>query len=200
MLSPVIFRPIVINTSRFTRSAENEEANMMAIIPWKPTAHALAIKLYAAFVDRQKSMVQESESAQAQQKQSSYEPDISTGPTFEFETTDLSPTENQEPVRPKKALVQSPSTPLVETTARRSLRQKKGKMGFKGTKDGIPHTWLEKNPTKRQKVTAVQINSETGKVGPIQTDILRSWGLECGVDPGDLTDEVLTQAPSDNHL
>lgn len=163
----------------------------MAIIPWKPTAHALAIKLYAAFVDRQKSMVQESESAQAQQKQSSQEPDISTSPTFDFETTDLSPTENQEPVRPKRAAmslpattsIQSPSTPLVETTARRSLRQKKGKMGFKGTKDGIPHTWLEKNPTKRQKVTAVQFNSETGKVGPIQTDILRSWGLECGVDP-----------------
>jgi hypothetical protein len=27
---------------------------------------------------------------------------------------------------------------------------------------------------------------------------LRSWGIDCGVDPGDLTDEVLMQAPDDN--
>lgn len=101
---------------------------------------------------------------------------------------------------PTAVSIQSPSTPLVETSARRSLRQKKGnQQGFKGTKDGFPHTWLEKNPTKRQKVTALQINSQTGEVGPIQIDTLRSWGVECGVEPGDLTDEVLMEAPANDN-
>ena len=75
---------------------------------------------------------------------------------------------------------------------RRSQRQK-------AVKEGFSHTWLGKNPTKKQKITALQINSEDGEVGPIHTSTLRSWGIDCGVDPGDITDEVLMQAPIENH-
>lgn len=192
------------HTWRFAQSAENEEQNRLAIVPWKPTAYAMAIQLYATFVEKQNSANQMSEVVQ--QQQSPQGSTVSMGLAFEFEATQPSPAEHTSPVRPKRGAmslptaisIQSPFTPLVETNARRSERQKKGKKGFKGTKDGFPHTWLEKNPTKRQKITALQINSETGEVGPIHTDILRSWGIECGVDPGDLTNEVLMQAPSKN--
>jgi hypothetical protein len=61
---------------------------------------------------------------------------------------------------PTVVSLQSPSTPVVETKSRRSQRKKIAKGGFS-------HTWLDKNPTKKQKIMALQINNSSGEVGPI---------------------------------
>jgi hypothetical protein len=42
----------------------------------------------------------------------------------------------------------------------------------------------------------VQIDEENGEVGPLLVETLQVWGLKCGVDPSDLTEDALLQAPS----
>jgi hypothetical protein len=36
---------------------------------------------------------------------------------------------------------------------------------------------------------------KTGEVKPISISTLQAWGIHCGVDPSDLTLDVLLQAP-----
>lgn len=74
-------------------------------------------------------------------------------------------------------------TPLVHV--RRSTRLSVGKEGFCSVKE----------PSKRCKNWAVQIDEATKEAGPISMDILQGWGIKCGVDPSDLTGDVLMQAP-----
>lgn len=193
----MLFKPIIIDTSPFAPQDETIDATGKEIILWSTCPDALALQAYAAMVDCQESI--NKETGKQQEQQSSQYSGITSGLVFETEAGESrhSPTKgtSSSPSKPKKATIslpmtaskQYPSTPLVETDARRSQRQKKAKEGYK-------HTWLSKNPTKRQKITALEIN-EKGEVGPVHTDTLRSWGLQCGIDPSDLTDEALMQVP-----
>jgi hypothetical protein len=42
----------------------------------------------------------------------------------------------------------------------------------------------------------VQVDESTGEIGPVSLEVLKDWGIKCGVDPSDLTDNALMQAPS----
>jgi hypothetical protein len=42
----------------------------------------------------------------------------------------------------------------------------------------------------------VQIDENTGKIGPISLTLLQSWGIDCGVAPGELSLDKLLQTPS----
>lgn len=79
-------------------------------------------------------------------------------------------------------------TPLIQTTVRRSNRLSTGKEGFRQVR-------IDKEPSKRTKQWAVEVDEKTGEIKPISVSTLRGWGIDCGVDPMDLTDEAFFQAP-----
>lgn len=54
---------------------------------------------------------------------------------------------------------------------------------------------MEKEPSKRTKNWLVEIDPITGKPSPVSLSVLQDWGVKCGVDPSDLTDDALMQAP-----
>jgi hypothetical protein len=54
---------------------------------------------------------------------------------------------------------------------------------------------IEKEPSKKCKNWLVQIDEETGEAGPVSISILQGWGINCGVEPSDLTEDALMQAP-----
>lgn len=83
------------------------------------------------------------------------------------------------------------ATPVVDRVICRSPRLRKQSNGFK-------HSWLQNEPSKKRKITAVQIRSDTGEAGPIPISTLQECGIACGVAPGELTAEALLQAPQEN--
>lgn len=89
---------------------------------------------------------------------------------------------------PDVASVSDARTPLVERSVRRSSRLSIGNEGFCPVR-------IEKEPSKKTKNWLVRINEETGETGPVELAVLQGWGINCGVDPGDLTEDVLLQAP-----
>jgi hypothetical protein len=80
-------------------------------------------------------------------------------------------------------------TPLTQKSVRRSTRLSIGKEGFAPVR-------IEKEPSKRTKNWVVQVDEATGEIGPVSLDVLQGWGIKCGVDPRDLTNDALMQAPS----
>jgi hypothetical protein len=63
--------------------------------------------------------------------------------------------------------------------------------------DGFhPTVKLDANPTKKHKIAVIQIDEATGQEGPVQLLVLQGWGINCGVAPGELTDDTLMQVPS----
>jgi hypothetical protein len=79
-------------------------------------------------------------------------------------------------------------TPLTQRFVRRSTRLSTNKEGF------CPVS-IAKEPSKRAKDWVVEIDEKTGEVKPISISTLQAWGIHCGVDPSDLTLDVLLQAP-----
>lgn len=115
---------------------------------------------------------------------------------FEFQTTQNqpSPARVRGRGRPKKASTlalpsvvssDSPATPLTMQSVRRSTRL--------NSKEGFCAVRLE---TKKRKVCPVKIDESTGQAGPIPLSILQGWGIECGIAPGELSDDALMQASS----
>jgi hypothetical protein len=82
-----------------------------------------------------------------------------------------------------------PRTPLNQRDVRRNTRLSATKKGFRPVR-------IEKEPSKRTKNWVVQIDEETREVGPLSVETLQVCGLKCSVDPGDLTEDALLQAPS----
>ena len=84
----------------------------------------------------------------------------------------------------------NPATPLVDSTMRRSTRL--------SDKDGFHEVRLAGNPCKKTKTCPVLLVEPAGQTGPIPIDILQGWGINCGVAPGELSQEALMQALSSN--
>jgi hypothetical protein len=208
---PLTFKPVVIDLTKLSSRSEEPVFTGLELVPWKPSADAIALKLYAAFIEHQEALGNLATVSMQQELQDhSLDSGVTPGPAFEFEKEISQPSPPAQPISPKSpaqpisskspgtkrgtitlpTTISSTSTPLVETTIRRSQRQKGA---------NYTHAWLDRTPTKKHKITALQIDKETGRVGPVKTTTLRSWGLDCGVDPSDLSDEVLMQAPSEDH-
>jgi hypothetical protein len=81
---------------------------------------------------------------------------------------------------------------LVETSVRRSSRLNRN--------DGFCQVRLEREPTKKRKISVVKIDEHLGSLGPVPIEILHGWGIYCGVDPSDLSPEALMQTPSQNGI
>jgi hypothetical protein len=123
---------------------------------------------------------------------------------FEFQTEQMRPSptktlgQNYTQARRKRKNMTLPDvvsasdarTPLVQKSVQRSTRLSVGKEGY------CPVTvMLEKEPSKRTKNWVIQIDEATGKVGPVSIVVLQDWGVKCGADPWDLTEDALMQAP-----
>lgn len=80
-------------------------------------------------------------------------------------------------------------TPLVQSSVRRSSR-------LSASNEGYCPVVTDKEPSKKCKNWLLQIDEETGQTGPISIGVLQGWGINCGVDPMDLTNDALMQAPS----
>jgi len=103
---------------------------------------------------------------------------------FEFEATQAQPSPptsvGQQAKRGRsRKIVSLPapsnsSTPLVESSVRRSTRLNNAKEGFH-----FCTVRLDGEPSKkRKKPTVVLIDEATGQAGPISLEILQSWGID----------------------
>lgn len=193
-------RPIIIDRSALF---ENHAAtlnelyilNILELVPWKPVTQAIAIQVYAALVEHLE--------IENQQKLSLQNFVTLSGPIFEFEAQQFQPGPEaalnmKKPTKPSKrsmglpttASVRNPASPVVDKQIRRSPC-------LRAANDGFSYTWLGNNPMKKQKITALQIDPTLGQVGPVSISTLQGWGVQCGVAPGELTEEALMQAPTD---
>lgn len=84
-------------------------------------------------------------------------------------------------------LVSNPSMPLVDRRNRRSNRLSARKNGY---------YQLDQDPSKQHWVTAVKIDETTKTKAPIPISTLQEWGIDCGVTPSELTEDVLMTAPT----
>jgi hypothetical protein len=81
------------------------------------------------------------------------------------------------------------STLVAEQSVRHSSR-------ISSTKAGFHPVRIDKNPSKKRKIGAVQIDKAIGKAGPVPMEILQSWGIDCGVPPTKLSNETLMCTPA----
>jgi hypothetical protein len=195
---PSLFKPIIIHTSAlFANQEEGHTPSGKEIVPWKPTGAALALQLFAVSMEQL--------STDDQDQQGSHQSSANTlRHGFEFEAQTSRPNQitrvYKRCPKPKKTTLSLPTTAsisnptmlVVDMVSRRSQRLSVKKAGFSYR--------LDKNPSKKRKITALQISSTDGEEGPVAIATLQSWGIQCGVDPGDLTEEALMQAPTEgNH-
>lgn len=128
---------------------------------------------------------------------------LQSGPTgFEFQSDESRPSlartrglkpNSTKQKRKSMALPQmisnsDPRTPLVQKSVRRSTRLSIGNEGYRSVR-------ITGNPSKKPKNWIIQIDETTGEAGPVSIDVLQGWGINCGVDPVDLTEDALLQAP-----
>lgn len=209
---PIAMRPILIDRAIVQDHIVVPEApytsSGLEIVPWHPVNHAIALQLWPVVVSILRTV--------AKGKQIAPEPapviiitqdgvvtsPPTSGPTiFEFQSEEIQPSlvaaVGQIPniVREKRKNMCLPDvvsssdarTPLAQKSVRRSKRCV--------NKEGFCYVRLEKEPSKRTKNWLVEIDPITGKPGPVSLSVLQDWGVKCGVDPSDLTDDALMQAP-----
>ena len=132
-------------------------------------------------------------------------PSDSSPSQFEFHFSPAQLTQGVEPGpainrnRKKKAVrtgnvslpdtITNPVSPLAESSVRRNSRL--------NNPGGFCAIRLEHEPTKKRKISIVQIDAEIGKAGPVPLSVLRGWGIDCGVNPGELSNDRLMQEPSE---
>jgi hypothetical protein len=87
MQPPTLYKPIIIDVALFVKHKEVPTLNGMTIVPWKPTASALALQVFSALVELQMAYSQKVTDSQ-QQQQSSQDSSITSGLVFEFEASE----------------------------------------------------------------------------------------------------------------
>jgi hypothetical protein len=180
-----------------------------AIVPWKPIPHVMALQFLQFVLECRRAPKPQVQQAPVillgwtQEEPTKHGPSASGPESFDFKAQQLQPNPTQEAGQkrgcghPKKVLSlppQSSSSPLVESSVRRSVKNRKGKKGFH-----TPTVRLAEEPSKkRNKIGAVLIDDATGLPGLIPVEFLQDWGIKCGIAPAELSQEALMQAPSTN--
>jgi hypothetical protein len=209
--STIAMQPIFVDKTLMTEqiAVTGQNANTQSsattgleIVPWGPILHVLALQAQPYVnATKRKASLQTSTPLIIGEDGVVHNPE-SSPKSFEFQTQQKRPSptkvmgQNTGQVRQKRKNMALPEvvsnsdarTPLVQKNVRRSSRLSVGKEGYCSVR-------IEKESSKRSKNWVVQIDEATGEAGPISIDILQGWGIKCGVDPSDLTEDALMQAP-----
>jgi len=57
--------------------------------------------------------------------------------------------------------------------------------------DGFCAVCLDREATKKRKISVVNIDGRTGEAGPVPLVVLQGWGIDCGIAPSELSNEAL---------
>jgi hypothetical protein len=198
---PIAIRPICIDREII----QAPDVTGWEIIPWRPIPHAIALQLWPDILEARRRAAQHIPSAEEnviQLTDAEHGPISSDPMNFEFQVESNRPSpptasgrRNRRPTQkrtlalPWTSSSSNPSSPLVQDSLRRSSR-------ISASKEGYWNVRVDKEPSKKRKISAVLIDEATGQAGPIPLAILQGWGVKCGVAPGELTDDVLLQAPA----
>ena len=117
---------------------------------------------------------------------------------FEFQTSQNQPSpiiaiemqlETTRPINTVMPLdrISSVMSPLTERNVLRSSRLNKH--------DGFCAVRLDKEPTKKCKISVVKIDGRTIEARPVRLAVLQWWGIDCGIAPSDLSNDALLQTP-----
>ncbi|CAN6359072.1 unnamed protein product [Urochloa humidicola] len=209
--------PIHMESNSTNQPAEPEDVSL-AIVPFRPSLHAVLIKIWA---DSQE---------QKQNGETHVDPrvtdDLADDHCFasaSITTATLEPSEIQanlipssnqqcrQPIRlPTAISAQDDDTPLEVSAVRRSSRISAIKDGYKQ----VQHVQLEDNPRKKRRVwKEVPLTpKEAAKLlenppqptdeeipGEIPAETLKDWGIECNVAPEELTIEALNKEVANDH-
>ena len=194
-------RPILIDSPKLTQSETPVKPTCFELVPWQPCIPALLLQLWPSVVTAWK----DKQLATACQEELAEGPSASGPSQFEFHCSPAQISQEAQPgpatTRNKKkktvrtgnvslpGTIANPASPLAETSVRRSSRL--------NNPDGFRAIRLEREPAKKRMISIVQIDAETGKAGPVPLSVLRGWGIDCGVAPGELSIDKLLQEPSD---
>lgn len=214
MHAQLIQRPFTLPASLFHAIAQEESDQSLAIIPFRPSLHAVMIAIWAQAQGNMESEIIQNERIETPSSDSlpldkSVEVPASNTERSEVEsfpddvttTTDLC---TARPVAlPQVVSVSHPWASLEDSSVRRSARQSKAKDGFK-------YYQLEDHPRKKICVwSEVAVSpSDAGKLlanppkpvdefvpGQLPNDMLKTWGIACSIEPEDISDEALNQDP-----
>ena len=166
-----------------------------------PCIAAALLQLWPSVVSawRQKRIVQ---SAGAAHNPSNSACDFSDSAMLEHQTQQIQPSPTYTRGRKRKVArpgnlslpntISNPATSLVESSVRRSSRLNKA--------DGFCAVRLEREPARKKNISIIQIDEQTGRTGPVPLAVLQSWGINCGLAPGELTNEGLMLEPSNDQV
>jgi len=170
----------------------------LEIVPWKPVNDAIPLQMWTIFLESRRAAKPASTALMLTQGG----PTDPSPPQFEsgLEQNKPSPPSvrgrkgRRTAVKKKLALpttvsLSSSSTPLSQSSVRRSTRN--------SNKEGYCPVKLAADPSKKRKICAVMIDEATGQTAPISIPVLQDWGIKCGVDPSDLTEDALLEAPAE---
>lgn len=196
-LNHLVFDKCLFANNDSLEQGDQGQQTGLEIVPWKPVPHVVAMYVIADYIEFK-------QHAPAQQNLPAISAPILlpgpvvSSPSFEFESAASQPSPPRRrvgrPPKPRNTSLTSSSSfsrpssvPLVESSVRRSPR-------IRGDEDGFKHVHLGKR--QRREVALLSIPAPDGNTGPIPTEILKSWGIACGVQPEVISDEVLFQAPA----
>jgi hypothetical protein len=200
----VIREPIIVdrNVVQATLPSAPAVNTCLEIVPWKPVRDVIALQLLPAFIESRREAIISEKSAPTAPVIILGGPIDSSPLHFEFQMGQNQPSPSKAivykrrklPAKKRLALptvvsTSCSSTPLIQSSVRRSTRL--------GNKEGYCSVKLAADPSKKRKTCAVMIDETTGETGPVPIPILQGWGIDCGVDPSDLTEEALLQAPAE---
>jgi hypothetical protein len=200
----VIREPIIMETNVFQATITSAPpVNIcLEIVPWKPVRDVIALQLLPAFFESRREAIISEKSAPAAPVIILGGPSDSSPLPSEFQMGQNQPSPSKAlahkrgklPAKKRLALpivvsATYSSTPLIQSSVRRSTRL--------GNKEGYCSVKLAADPSKKRKTCAVMIDETTGETGPVPISILQGWGIDCGVDPSDLTEEALLQVPAE---
>ncbi|RLN03558.1 hypothetical protein C2845_PM13G06880 [Panicum miliaceum] len=191
MMETIVADKSILSPKKCQAQHMDSDKNAMAIIIYKPSLHAIMIKVWA---EAQGPIGHDQAEEDTDQHDSPARQDDLTSDcmTVSF---------------PSAISVKNPFVPLEESSVKRSSR-------LNENKDGFQHYQLEDNPRKKQRVWAeVPIRKKDGPklldnppkptdgVVPAQipVEILQEWGIDCSVAPGELTVEALSKGRSTQH-
>ena len=190
-------RPILIERKALEPQVARQDTATIGLelVPWKPCDPALLLQLWLEILEaasnksaKQAQSVLTTNSL-GEDGQSTFIPANSEIQTSQNEPGPLSMTVSQtDSNRPRHTVslpdrVSNALSPIIEKSVRCSSRL--------NMNDGFCAVCLDREATKKRKISVVNIDGRTGEAGPVPLVVLQGWGIDCGIAPSELSNEAL---------